>query len=189
MEKHFCDGCEKELVTLNYWEKTKCSQGRHGEYHQDCLILVFGELYCKNHSVKAENRKLISNYVAKVWADMGYAGAVSAENGVVSASVGPLNMLIEPAYDADAISLTSVDLNVKGLTSRIKTFKASLCDHDTIVKQLQGAIVRSLRSTKSSITMKKKQLDEDVAKMDVLIAELMGKLGGIMPDDTSISAE
>lgn len=189
MEKHFCDGCDKELAVQNYWEKVRCSQNTHGEYHKECLVLVFGQLYCKVHSVRAENRKLIADYVAKVWADMGYAGTVNDNDGIVTAQVGPLNMKIEPKYEAEAISLTSVDLEVRGLTSKVKTFKASLCDHETVVKQLQGAIVRSLRSTKSSITQKKKQMDEDVAKMDMLIAELMAKLGGVMPDDTSISAE
>lgn len=188
MEKHFCDICDKEVPGA-YWERIQCSQGRHGEYHKECLIEVFGQLYCKTHAVRAENRKTISDYVAKVWADMGYAGTVNESNGVVNATVGPCVMQIEPDYDVEATTLSFVNLQVRGLTSGTKTFKASLCDHETVVKQLQGAIVRSLRSTKSSITQKKKKMDEDVAKMDILIAELMGKLGGVMPDDTSISAE
>lgn len=188
MQKNFCDGCEKEMTSGNYWDRNRCAYGNHGEFHKECLTEVFGEKYCKVHSIRAENKKTIAEYVAKVWADMGYAGSVNDKNGHVAAQVGPLGMDIEPQFNEDATSLTHVDLQVRGLTQRVKVFRASLCEHDTIVKQLQGAIVRSLRSTKSSITQKKKEMDENVAKIDVLIGELMGKLGGVMPDDKSISA-
>ena len=194
MRKEFCDSCEKELpiayVSGEYRQYTsqRCYHGSHGQFHDTCLTKVHNQLYCKTHSNVAENKKLVSEYVASVWTDMGYPGSVGSA-GYVSAPVGPLNMEIEPEYDQNTTNLTSVILNVKGLTSKPRQFRANLCDHVTTVKQLQGAIVRSLRSTKSSITQKKKQMDEDVAKMDVLIAELMAKLDGTMPDDNSISVK
>ena len=195
MQKKFCDACDTELKVryangqgYKDYEVHNCITC-YGEYHEACLQVTFGQKYCKIHAQVAENRKLISEYVAKVWSDMGYPGEVNKHDGHVAAQVGPLNMSISPEFDLAATNLAFVNLNVRGLTSKIRTFKASLCEHETIVKQLQGAIVRSLRSTKSSITQKKKQMDEDVTKLDALIAELMGKLGGVMPDDRSISEE
>jgi hypothetical protein len=193
MQKRFCDSCDKELIVNSVgsswkdYESERCDLTHHGEFHKACLTAVFGSLYCKVHAQVAENRQVVVNYVAKIWTDMGYIGAVNDRNGTVSSTVGPLNMEIIPEYDPDAVRLSTVDLKVTGLTSKTRLFKASLCEHETVVKQLQGAIVRSLRSTKSSITQKKKQMDEEVAKMDLLITELMAKLGGEMPDDTSIT--
>jgi hypothetical protein len=115
-----------------------------------------------------------------MWDDVGFTGAVNDE-GYVSAKVGPLDINIKPEYDKNEENLTKLTLVVEGLAEKERKFAANIHSHDDVVKQLQGAIVRSLRSTKSSITIQKKKMDEKVADLDVIIEQVMANLGGTLP--------
>jgi hypothetical protein len=177
MNKVFCDGCDKEIAntTTSYNQHFKCVECRdyNSHYHDSCLSLIYDKKYCPTHMVRAKNDQLIREYVKEMWGAVGFPGTIS-DSGKIGATIGPLEISIEPVYDKDAANLSVIELQIEGLAeTKIRKITANLHVHDQVVKQLQNAIVRSLRSTKSSITINKKHLDEKVAKIDSIINNLM----------------
>ena len=148
--------------------------------HPRCLQTVYGKKYCSTHVVRAKNDTLIREYVKSMWADVGFQGDIG-ESGVINSTVGPLTLQIEPTYDRDSSNLTEVVLQIQGLADKTRKIRANLHDHITAVKSLKGAVVRSLRSKKSALTVQRKGIEERMAGLDGTINAVMISLGGELP--------
>jgi len=182
--KIFCDVCNKEIANYStYSHDGHCNEcGMYGQknYHKECLIEIeLGRRVCSEHEQRYQNDKMISNYVKKLWNDIGFDGTANTRG--MNATIGPINLSISLKYDHDAKSLSSILLEVNGLAQGTREFSANLFDHKATVQQIRSAVIRSLRSTKSSISIEKKRLDERISKIDNVINGL--KLKFVVDDE------
>lgn len=187
--KTYCDGCEKEIENVGY-SAPRCAECSYGhDYHAACLKTIYGKNYCPEHVRRQENDQVIRTYMQKMWGDVGFPGEVSEHNGAIKSDIGPLKMVIEPEYNRDSDHLNSVNLVVKGLTATPRKFKINLHTHDDVVQKLKSAVVRSLRSSKSAITIQQKDLTKRVTQIDEIVTKLMDSLDGKLVDTKDLAPD
>lgn len=175
-----CDACKKVLTGTHY-ECIECyDEEVEPVYHKGCLVKLDDSLYCSTHRVKKEKSieaaTIIRKYAEEFWAELGgkvieykdkqrsrQEFRVSFEALTLQVNLIPesKNGMINDDDDNNAsYEIIALNHEVSGIkASGSSTFRAGIHNHQDALEQVASAMIRSLRSKKSAITMERNYVE------------------------------
>ena len=178
-----CDTCKKQIVGKRY-DCTSCyNSSDYTHYCKDCVTKLEGSWYCAAHKVRREKvieaNTIIQKYSHSFWEELGgkvieykrkdtWRRGFKVEFEALTLSVEVTPQTKNGAIDEDDDDV-AVDLEVLSLDHKVEgikeygssTFRAGIHSHDDALKQVVSALIRSLRSKKSSLTVERNKLEAD----------------------------
>lgn len=183
-----CDKC-KQVMTTSVYRCVMCNGddnnwGNTPDYHKTCLIKYNKEYYCDTHKIKRQKQeeaaKVIESYAINFWGELG--GAISnfkrdednkryrefivdfpslrLEVQMVTAGKGSIAEADMDDFDESEQEIVAINYGVFGIKKFGKSlFEAPIHNHDHTLEEVASAILRSLRSKKSVMTVEKKDSD------------------------------
>lgn len=177
-----CDEC-KQILDFGYPCELCNEDGNYQdepEYHKTCLVKTSGGLFCKVHAVKKQKQKeaatIINKYAKQFWGELGgKISTITQEDkhrvfevdiaglrlGVLMTVAGKTGEELESGGDESAETITALIYSVRGIKDDGRTkFVARIHNHQDALEAVAAAILRSLRSKKSALTIEKKAIWE-----------------------------
>lgn len=183
-----CDGCKLPFTkNANQFPCQTCSDNdnsyNYPEYHKTCVVKIDGVHYCNVHKVAKEKAleagTVIQKYAHEFWNELGgtvvefkqTAGSLNRKFKVQFEALNlevKLSAVTKPNANDDTIredivttdEIIALNHNVSGIKSHgTKMYRVGIHSHESALQEVAEAMVRSLRSKKSALTVEKNEAD------------------------------